>query len=704
MSGTTNDPIEPDYEPVFLGRYSGYWQDSKTGNELVEWEKFPKIAPADPIRRRSPRLKAVPTPKDKKSIITCRTLSCLTLIPSRQTAEKIRDGVDKLGTQKPYLEVPGFGIFSFRAVYFLQHIYQAVDFSKDLLEMGYWLSTTVKQFDQLFVNWFRNVLFEEPGITSKKFKVTSEVDLSIQGALRCRDKKYLDDDIIRAMFALFDDYYGSNGEYIFIHPTHMTLWLSQLASGSSNPGPWLVRPEAVSNPNIKRAFFVMSKPGHFGALEVDFEKNTISTGDSLGLSFQPEIVLCVEKWIQVCTSSSRTWTRRIGEFNVPRQPPESGSCAVNSLNAIEYSINPKVGYWSHERSAYYRTRILKLVTGFMTLDAETYPQFPAESRSESTNFKAPMSRIITRAATRSKAKRVVGDATGMEATENKFPKRTATRAMTTRTRKGSPIKMRDTAVEAIKILTESSNDSSTDTEAPYDGLTKTATATISKTTKCVADSITFADDKAQPMTRSTNTSVMTTYKFIPRTATVTAIKKPLEFMDITTKNPTDTSPKTTSTLSRIMIDTTYKTMTDTSNKATYHQGKTSRPRQNAADFFADINKQAHLKRRRSDSDAASSESEYETASEFEDDPTMNPIARSERTRKVRRVHERISSTAPDTLESLPLSSSNQNISLSHQEFSPVPLDNNSWEPTFHYTFSDYAEAEEKITRWAISKG
>lgn len=188
MSGTTaNDPIEPDYEPIFLGRYSGFWQELTTGSQLVEWEKFPEIAPPDPVRRGGPRVKAVPrlkivpTPKDKNRVITCGKLSRMTLIPSRQMAEKIQSMADKLGTQKSCLEVPDFGIFSYRAVYFLHKIYQARDFPKDLLEMGSWLSITVRQFDQPFVDWFYNVLFEEPGIMSKKFIVSSEVDLSIQG-------------------------------------------------------------------------------------------------------------------------------------------------------------------------------------------------------------------------------------------------------------------------------------------------------------------------------------------------------------------------------------------------------------------------------------------------------------------------------------------------------------------------------------------
>jgi hypothetical protein len=522
------------------------------------------------------------------------------------------------------------------------------------------------------------------------------------GALRCRNEQYLDDDIIRAMFALFNEYYGSRGEYIFIPPTHIMLWLSVLASGSANPDPWLVRAEAVSSPNLKKAFLVISKPGHFGALEVDFAKNTISTGDSLGMSFRPEIILCVEKWIEVCTNISRTWTRKIGQFDVPRQPPESGSCAVNSLNAIEYSINPKVGCWSHERSAYYRTRILKLVTGFITLGTESYPQFPAESRSKPTNSSSSMLPTVARTAARIKANRTVGNAAGMELIKNNPPMKITTRAMTATNRKGRSFKMADTAVDAINILNESSNGNLTDTDAPSDRLTKTASTTISNATEFISNTIAFAADEAQPIDMPTNTSA-TTYKFIPRATKVTTIKNPFGAIDTISNNTTATS-LATNTLTGMTIDTSYKAMTDTSLKETSHTGKTCQLRHCAVDFFDDIEKQVPFKRRRSASDASSSESEYDTAPEFEVDRTKNPIIASEGSRKICRVQERTLSAASDTLETLPLSSSNDNISLSHQESSPGSLDADSWEPTFHCTFSDCTEAENNITRWAIRKG
>ncbi|KAF9404228.1 hypothetical protein BGZ76_007044, partial [Entomortierella beljakovae] len=182
----------------------------------------------------------------------------------------------------------------------------------------------------------------------------------------CMNENYIDDEIVRATIDLFSEHYGVGNRYIFIPPHVLELWKGH--KGKVLPS-WNM--EHVKGGAVEKAFGVIHMYNHWGAIQVDFLNKAILFGDSLSVTSLPkEYIDAVRMWLKNVGVDLENWSKDIGVFRVAQQPPGSGSCAVNALNAIEHCVNNAVECWTHERSAYHRARILKLITEYSKLSDE----------------------------------------------------------------------------------------------------------------------------------------------------------------------------------------------------------------------------------------------------------------------------------------------------------------------------------------------
>lgn len=190
----------------------------------------------------------------------------------------------------------------------------------------------------------------------KTFQATKGIPLDILSVLDLKNETFLDDEIVRSAMELFTESYGTNDRYIFISPIQIQLWRQDILKE------W--KKSEVKSGQVEKAFAVVHMPNHWGALKVDFVRHTISFGDSLSWDIPEDTIDAVSHWIECCGEDMDQWSHHIQQFTVPQQPSSSGSCAINAINAIEMSVNPRTECWTHLRSAHHRLRLLKRVTGF----------------------------------------------------------------------------------------------------------------------------------------------------------------------------------------------------------------------------------------------------------------------------------------------------------------------------------------------------
>lgn len=220
--------------------------------------------------------------------------------------------------------------------------------------------------DREFADWFRTLLYTTPGIMMWKFNPTSGASLGISNTFDLMKEIYIDDEIVRTVMELFSMSYGANDRYLFIPPLQIILWGQNIL--------WEWKKDLVKSGRLEKAFAIVHMPDHWGALEVDFERRKISFGDSLSCSIPEVTINNVRNWIKCCGIDIGRWDCDTGHFAVPQQPPGSGSCAVNAINAVERSVNPRTAIWTHTKSAQHRLRLLKLVTGYSKVNIVTKHQ------------------------------------------------------------------------------------------------------------------------------------------------------------------------------------------------------------------------------------------------------------------------------------------------------------------------------------------
>ncbi|KAG0261256.1 hypothetical protein BG011_001237, partial [Mortierella polycephala] len=335
--------------------FSKYWQKFQSGQMLlrIALPSIIKQAEVEVIYERPP-------PKER--IYEAR-ISTLRTIPSEEIALRacsmlLAQG-EVVGSESANeawgIYIAGIGNFTPAAIRLLPGAARTKNFVDKVKEMLTWVEVEVLEFDREFAAWFRVILLDEPGIMVREFQPTSGAPLSIESVLFLMKECYIDDEAVRSIMELFSETYGANGRYLFIPPLQISLWKKNLY--------WDWKKDIVGSGQIEKAFAVVHMPGHWGALEVDFIQRKISFGDSLLWAVPNDTVEAVREWIRHCGVDTDQWDCRVEHFAVPRQPAGSGSCAVNATNAIEKSINPVIEGWTHQRSAYHRTRFLKLITG-----------------------------------------------------------------------------------------------------------------------------------------------------------------------------------------------------------------------------------------------------------------------------------------------------------------------------------------------------
>ncbi|ORY90323.1 hypothetical protein BCR41DRAFT_376103 [Lobosporangium transversale] len=220
------------------------------------------------------------------------------------------------------------------------------------------------------------------------FRPLPDIHLSVRSTLFLANECYIDDDLIRSVLEIFRVVYKDvkGGPYMFIPPLYLPIWRD--ADNSEEECYTWLGEELKNRPS--KAFAVVQMSEHWGVLVVDFVQKSISFGDSLKKFIPVEILNGIQRWMtrNGINFQAEKWGKRVQyNLNVPRQPLGSGSCGIIALNTIERILNPKVERWSHERSCYHRTRLLRLVTGQTTLQPGAIeavsPPLPPVSTKES---------------------------------------------------------------------------------------------------------------------------------------------------------------------------------------------------------------------------------------------------------------------------------------------------------------------------------
>ena len=300
-------------------------------------------------------------PPSKDRIFESR-LVALKTVPSWKTSLEalatLTKALEKGGDNPWGIEISGAGKFSDQAVRLLPNVAKTTAFVRNAKALLAWMEKELSASDQDFGDWFRALLFDSPGIMNHQLKPTPGVPLEIVETFSVRDEEYINDEVIRTALDVFSEFYGEEDRYLFVSPIRLTLWTHNISSS------WHWKKDQIKAGLVEKVVMVVYMSSHWGVIEVDFTRCKISFGDSLSRAVPYESVNAVREWISRCGVDVEQWDRGVSKLWVSQQPPGSGSCAVNALNAVETCVNPAVERWTHARSAHHRMRLLQLVTGY----------------------------------------------------------------------------------------------------------------------------------------------------------------------------------------------------------------------------------------------------------------------------------------------------------------------------------------------------
>lgn len=192
----------------------------------------------------------------------------------------------------------------------LREICEMMAFAESLKEMDKWLTHNCDSEFQPFLAWFQTILQHQSGISEYIFKPDdSPHQIHIREIFCLKNEDYLNDEVIKVIFSMFDRHYSP--EYLYIAPCAMQNWLDHCDSGSSKSGKsvWFAEDfggESVRLKVVLKVFsLVLINKNHWGLLMVDFKEKAVYFGDSLDCG-KMRIPKKVKKVIW-------RWLERIGE-------------------------------------------------------------------------------------------------------------------------------------------------------------------------------------------------------------------------------------------------------------------------------------------------------------------------------------------------------------------------------------------------------
>lgn len=353
-------------------RYGDVWQRATTGKELITMT-FPTTLPRGSIQL----IYSLPTAMKGQPIIKLADIPKLKYMPPESTIEEARamlskaneehlqDGPCSSRSPTPWgVLISNFGFIKPNILLMLPRVYQAKEFTRNLLSLLGWINDVVSELDDLFSMWLEDILLKKPGIMHYKFPSTPTSDISVRSLCFLCGENFVDDDSVRAIMAMMAECYGADKENLFIPPLVLEGWRRSMQSSSAAYGDWEWEIEIMRSGRVQKVFAIVYMRQHWGAFYVNLTKKTIDFGDSLAKRAPEDAVKALIRWLEVVGHNASKWSSICGNFNVPRQPAASGSCAINAANTIERVFNTEVERWTHKRSAYHRVRYMRLLTGF----------------------------------------------------------------------------------------------------------------------------------------------------------------------------------------------------------------------------------------------------------------------------------------------------------------------------------------------------
>ena len=214
--------------------------------------------------------------------------------------------------------------------------------------------------------WFKSILLDEPGVMTRKFFTTSAIPITIRSFCYFAEERFVDDDSVRSLMELFSMLYGADGRHLFIPPLILEGWRS-----NAHWANWEWEKKSMNGGKAEKVFAIVLMSQHWGAFCVDLTRRKIQFGDSLSRPIPNDAVSGVRGWLRLSGQDLRHWSSTVDKFDVPQQPITSGSCAIIAANTIECTLNPAIECWTHQRSAYHRTRYLKLLIGYVKVSYHT---------------------------------------------------------------------------------------------------------------------------------------------------------------------------------------------------------------------------------------------------------------------------------------------------------------------------------------------
>lgn len=374
---STTNPINVDSLSSSRLIYGKEWQGTQSGGELLAM-KFPETIPRGALELTF----GLPTAGKRLPIIRSRDVPGLQKVPPAAIVENARvmltEAIENANSTtnrarekrlvNPWgVKISNFGYVDLKAILFLPKIQETKVFVEGLSRLQRWIDYEVRKYDKPFAEWVSKILRDEKGIMQRKFKPSSDSEISICSLFSLVEESFVDDEVLRVVMSLFRDYYGADGCNLFIPPLQMETWRSCMSSAEVPSVTWDWEEALINSGIAEKAFAIVNMSQHWGVFCVDFVKRTITFGDSLRRPIPQDSEAAIWRWLMATGQDIRKWKSMVGQFNVSQQPPTSGSCGINAANAIERTLNPRVKQWAHEYSSRHRIRFLKLLTGYLNV-------------------------------------------------------------------------------------------------------------------------------------------------------------------------------------------------------------------------------------------------------------------------------------------------------------------------------------------------
>jgi hypothetical protein len=228
--------------------------------------------------------------------------------------EKAQHSAGSGGSPPWGVQIANLGYVSLAAVLFLPNILIVKEFVERLRRVLSWVDNEIIKHDVAFSVWLKNLLLNEPGVMRRHFTPTTDPEVNIHSIFYLIEENFVDDETVRIVMAIFRDYYGDDGRYLFIAPLELEAWRRSLDREDEPYFPWNWQEKKVHSGRVEKAFSLVLLPEHWGAICIDFSKRRIFFGDSLDYEVPQDAMAVIWRWLHSVGQDISSWDQTISKF------------------------------------------------------------------------------------------------------------------------------------------------------------------------------------------------------------------------------------------------------------------------------------------------------------------------------------------------------------------------------------------------------